>query len=147
MLLSFFDQYGNSVALSVENLRQIQAKGNEICYFIGKFILSENEKESVLMDYILELVRGYFVTMALYLQADNPDVTRSSFSDVTFFLDTRILLAYLGYKTEEENNSVQLMVRSIQRAGAKIESHICNFFFKRYIIYFFTHDHIFLLIL
>lgn len=120
MLLSFFEQYGNSVIRSVDDLRQIRARDNEQFYYIGKFILDENEKSTVLIDYIDELVRGYFVTMALYLQADNPNVTQASFSDVTFFLDTHILLAYLGYKTEEENSSVQEMIRSVQRSGAKL---------------------------
>lgn len=120
MLLSFFEQYGNSVILSVEDLRQIRSKDHEIFYYIGRFILNENEKNTVLLDYIVELVRGYFVTMALYLQADNPNVTHASFSDVVFFLDTRILLGYLGYKTEEENRSVQEMVRCVQCAGAKL---------------------------
>lgn len=120
MLLSFFEQYGNSIIVAVEDLRQIRAKDNEHAYYIGKFILAENEKKAVLIDYIEELVRGYFVTMALYLQADNPNVTNASFNDVTFFLDTRILLAYLGYKTEEENTSVQEMIHSVQRSGAKL---------------------------
>ena len=126
MLLSFFEQYGNSVILSVDDLRQIRAKDNENFYYIGKFILGENEKNTVLIDYIVELVRGYFVTMALYLQADNPNVTHASFSDVTFFLDTRILLAYLGYKSEEENKSVQEMIRSVQRSGAKLACFLYN---------------------
>lgn len=68
----------------------------------------------------MELVKGYFVTTALYLQAENPNATTASFSDVTFFLDTRLLLAYLGYKTEEENNSVQKMVESLKKNGAKL---------------------------
>ena len=40
------------------------------------------------MDYIVELVKGYFVTTALYLQAENLDVTHASFSNVIFYLDT-----------------------------------------------------------
>ena len=126
MLLSFFEQYGNSVILSVDDLRQIRAKDNENFYYIGKFVLRENEKNTVLIDYIIELVRGFFVTMALYLQADNPNVTHASFNDVVFFLDTRILLAYLGYKSEEENNCVQEMIRCVQRSGAKLACFLYN---------------------
>ena len=82
--------------------------------------MAEHECKSVLFDYLVELVKGYFVTTALYLQAENPNATTASFSDVTFFLDTRLLLAYLGYKTEEENNSVQKMVESLKKNGAKL---------------------------
>ncbi len=119
-LLSFFERQGSSILLSVDDLSQIMARDNEIDYYIGKFIFEENEKKSVLMDYTVELVKGYFVTTALYLQAENNDVTRASFSDVTFFLDTRLLLGYLGYKSKQENDSVQEMVKSLQRKGARL---------------------------
>jgi len=120
LLLSFFERQGGSIVLSVDDLRQLKARSNEVDFFIARFILEEYERKSVLFDYLVELVKGYFVTTALYLQAENPNATTASFSDVTFFLDTRLLLAYLGYKTEEENNSVQKMVASLKKNGAKL---------------------------
>ena len=120
LLLSFFERQGGSIVLSVEDLRQLKARSNEIDFFIARFILAEYERKTVLFDYLVELVKGYFVTTALYLQAENPNATTASFSDVTFFLDTRLLLAYLGYKTEEENSSVQKMVESLKKNGAKL---------------------------
>lgn len=119
-LLSFFERQGSSIVLAVDDLRQLKARSNEIDFFIARFILAEYERKSVLFDYLVELVKGYFVTTALYLQAENPNATTASFSDVTFFLDTRLLLAYLGYKTDEENNSVQKMVEILKKNGAKI---------------------------
>ena len=119
-LLSFFERKGSSIVLSVDDLRQLNARNNEIDFFIARFILGEYERKSVLFDYLVELVKGYFVTTALYLQAENPNATTASFCDITFFLDTRLLLAYLGYKTDEENSSVQKMVESLKRNGAKI---------------------------
>lgn len=120
LLLSFFERQGGSIVLSVDDLRQLKVRSNEVDYFIARFILKEHERKSVLFDYLVELVKGYFVTTALYLQAENPNATTASFSDVTFFLDTRLLLAYLGYKTEEENSSVQKMVESLKKNGAKL---------------------------
>ena len=90
-LLDFFEKQGGAIVSLVEDLRQITAKNNEIDFYIGKFILEENEKKSVLMEYIVELVKGYFVTTAIYLQAENPNVTTAAFKDVTFYLDTRLL--------------------------------------------------------
>ena len=119
-LLSFFERQGGSIVLSADDLRQISFKNSELDFFTGKFILEENEKRSPLMDYIVELVKGYFVTTALYLQAENLDVTHASFSNVTFYLDTRLLLALLGFKSSQENESVQEMVKSLQRNGAKL---------------------------
>ena len=120
LLLSFFERQGSSIMLSIDNLRQLTARRNEIDYFVAKFILQEFDQKSVRMDYLVELVKGYFVTTALYLQAENTDVTKASFSDVTFYLDTRILLGYLGYKSKEENDSVQEMVKSLQQSGATL---------------------------
>lgn len=119
-LLSFFERQGSAIVSSVEDLHQITAKNNEIDFCIGKFIIAEHEKKSALMDYIVELVKGYFVTTAIYLQAENPNITTASFRDVTFYLDTRILLAFLGYKTEQENASVQEMIKSLKKNGAKL---------------------------
>ena len=119
-LLSFFERQGGSIVLSADDLRQISFKNSELDFFIGKFILEENEKRSSLMDYIVELVKGYFVTTALYLQAENLDVTHASFSNVIFYLDTRLLLALLGFKSSQENESVQEMVKSLPRNGAKL---------------------------
>lgn len=120
LLLSFFERQGGSIVLSVEDLRQLKARSNEIDFFIARFILAEYERKTVLFDYLVELVKGYFVTTALYLQAENPNATTASFSDVTFFLDTRLLLAYLGYKTEEENSSVQKMVESLKKTALNL---------------------------
>jgi len=119
-LLSFFESRGNSVLLSVETLREILSKNNEIEFHIARFIIDHNEKKTVYISYIEELIKGYFVTTALYYHAENPDISTASFNDVTFFLDTPILLAYLGYKTSPENNSVQEMVKTLKNNGAKI---------------------------
>lgn len=120
LLLMFFEKQGGSILLSIEDFQQMTFRKNEIDYFIGKFILEQYENKTVLMDYLIELVKGYFVTTALYLQAENPDITKSAFKNVTFFLDTRLLLAYLGYKSKQENDSVQEMVRSLLKNGAKL---------------------------
>lgn len=119
-LLSFFERQGGSIVLSVDDLRQMKAESNEMDYFIARFILKQYERKSLLFDYLVELVKGYFITTALYLQAENPNVTTSSFKDVMFFLDTPLLLAFLGYKTDEENSSVQKMVESLKKNGAKL---------------------------
>lgn len=120
LLLAFFERQGERLILATEELNCIKAKHNEIEYYIGKFILNEYERKTIIIEYIEDLVKGYFITTALYLQADNPDITRASFNDVTFYLDTRLLLAFLGYKTVQENTSVQKMVKSIQNNGAKV---------------------------
>lgn len=120
ILLSFFERRGNTVLLSVDDLSQQLAKDDENDYYVGKFILSHHEQKTAIMEYVIELVKGYFVTTAIYLQAENTNVTHASFSDVVFYLDTRILLGYLGYKTQQENDSIQEMVKSLKKNGAKL---------------------------
>ena len=119
-LLSFFEKRGCTILLSVDDFYQIERKNNEIDFFIGRFILKQYDEQTYIFDCIVELVKGYFVTTAIYLQADNKDISNSAFKDVTFYLDTRLLLAYLGYKSEPENSSVQQMVSSLKRSSAKV---------------------------
>lgn len=119
-LLSFFEKQGESVLSSVDDLRQLLRKDNEMDFYIARFILEEKEKQTSLFEHINELIVGYFITTAIYLQPENPDITRASFKDVTFYLDTPILLAVLGYKTASENESAHSMVSSLQKSGAKI---------------------------
>lgn len=119
-LLSFFERRGGLILQSVDEFRQHLSKNGEIDYYIGRFILEQYEKKTYLMDYLIELVKGYFVTTAIYLQANNTVITKASLKKVTFFLDTRILLGYLGYKSEQENNSIQEMVRSLKKSNAEI---------------------------
>lgn len=42
-LLSFFEKQGGAIVNSIEDLRQITAKNNEVDFYIGKFILGEYE--------------------------------------------------------------------------------------------------------
>lgn len=120
LLLMFFDRKGDDVLQSVEMLYQMTSKKDEIYYYIAKFILKEYERNSVLMDYITSLVKGYYVTSAIYLHIENPNIKSASFKDVTFYLDTRILLALLGLKSKEENDSVCVALDVLQRNGAKL---------------------------
>ena len=125
-LLRFIKAQGNSVLSSVDDLFQLRSRDNEMSYHISHFILSEYEKKSVIMDYLLELVKGYFVTTAIFLQAENANVTKAAFKEVTFYLDTRVLLAYLGYKSKQENESIQTMISSLRKNGAKLACFVYN---------------------
>ena len=118
-LLSFFQRQGGAIITSIQDLKQVMYRNNALNYYIACFILEESQRKSVIMDYLVELVKGYFVTTAIYLQPDNQNITKASFSAVTFYLDTRLLLSCLGYKTPEENKSVQEMLSSLQKSGAK----------------------------
>lgn len=120
LLLMFFEREGGTVLLDVDTLVQLSYRDNELEYYVAHFILEQDSKKSVLMDYLINLVKGYFVTMALYLQPNNANVTTSSFKEVVFFLDTRILLGCLGLKTKQENDSVKEMIRSLLSSGANL---------------------------
>ena len=120
LLLSFMTRNGSTILSATEDLRSIKAKNNEMEYIIGRFVLDQYDEKNVLWDYLIELVKGHFITTALFFQAENLNVTKASFSDVTFYLDTRILLGFLGYKTQQENDSVREMIHSLQKNGANL---------------------------
>lgn len=119
-LLNFIEEQGGAIINSIDDLRRILSKNNEINYCLGRFILYEYEQKSVLFDYIEELVNGYFVTAALYIQPENDNITTALFKDVTFYIDTRLLLAFLGYKDDQENESTQKMIKSLYKSGARL---------------------------
>ena len=119
-LLAFFEKRGESILLSIEDLRQLLKSDNEIDYYIGRFILDIFDKKSSLQDHIIELIVGYYITTAIYLQADNAEINSAAFKDVTFYLDTPILLSILGYKSNAENSSAQATINSLQKSGAKL---------------------------
>lgn len=125
-LLQFVNIQGASLLSSIDNLHQIPSKKNELEFLIAQFILSEYHSKSILADYINEIAKGYFATTAIFLQIENPDITKASFKNVTFYLDTRILLAYLGFKSEQENSNIQSTLQSLRRRGAKLACFVYN---------------------
>lgn len=116
----FFSRYGLEVG--IENLAsvQIQPKEHEIDYYIARFVFECKDSDPVLYTYILDLVKGYFLRLAIYIQPDNGNLRAASFANVCFILDTPVLIDLLGYQGVERENNASSLYRMLKQQRAKL---------------------------
>ena len=100
-LISFFANRGLIVAQSPEQLALIRKNAVEKReYCIARFILEVKEKDSPLFSYILEMVKGFFVSMAIAFRPENSSLPEAKFKGLQCFLDTRIIIDALGLRLQ-----------------------------------------------
>ena len=101
-LMGFFSRYGINVGLERLEEKSTEISNSEQDYYIAQFIYEAKDNKRPEYTDIIELVKGYFLKSALYLQGLNGDIVKGSFSKVTFYYDTPFLLRLLEFKTEED---------------------------------------------
>ena len=100
-LLGYFCKNGLLVAKAAKEIDFIKkGQAAQVDYLVGQFILKESEKNSAVFGYMLEMVRGSFVSSAIYLQPNNYSMKSSRFKETTCYLDTRIILNLLELNSE-----------------------------------------------
>ena len=104
-LQRFFSKHGiflgtNRLEESVSSL-----KGRETDYYIALYLFEKRDNHEIEYDYVIDLVKGYFLQSAIYLQASNGNIKSETYKDVDFYYDTPFMLRLLGYKTEEDKQS------------------------------------------
>lgn len=116
----FFSRYGLEVG--IEDLASVQIKPaeHEIEYYIARFIFECKDSNPVLYAYILDLVKGYFLRLAIYIQPDNGNIHAASFANVNFILDTPVLIDLLGYQGVERENNACSLYRMLKKQKAKL---------------------------
>lgn len=105
----FLEKNGFLTIDNIENLRNISDyKIEQTNYYIGQFILNENEKGTSIFESIYNIVCGFMLANVIYMQVDNSN--NASLKNVNFYIDTPLILNILGYKTEEKNNSATILI-------------------------------------
>ena len=119
-LHSFFTRYGLEVG--TENLASVQIKPEdyEADYYIARFIFECKDSNDLLYDSIIDLVKGYLLRLAIYIQPENGNIQSASFANTSFVLDTPILLSLLGYLGEERKNNALSLVKMLSQQYAKL---------------------------
>lgn len=119
-LHSFFARYGLEVG--TENLAGviIKPKEYESDYYIARFIFTCKDEKDPLYQSIIDLVKGYFLRLAIYVQPENGNIQSASFVNTIFVLDTPVLIDLLGYQGEERKNNVSTLVKMLKRQKAKL---------------------------
>lgn len=119
-LHSFFARYGLQVG--TESLASVKIKPEEYesDYYIARFIFECKDEQDALYPSIIDLVKGYFLRLAIYIQPENGNIQAASFANTSFVLDTPVLLDLLGYQGEERKNNANALFKMLKRQKAKL---------------------------
>lgn len=98
-LINFFVENGLVLAQTPEQLSLLKKdKDGKINYCIGRFLVDEHKKGSVIFDYITDMVKGFFVSTAISFQPENLTLSHSKFKNLYCYLDTRVIISALGLR-------------------------------------------------
>lgn len=118
-LLLFFSHYGLYVGTNRLEEQEMSPKDHEIDYYIAQYIFEKRDASSPEYYYILDLVKGYYLQSAIYLQAENGSLLSSNYSNVTFYYDTPLLIRLLGWKTKDEQATTYELHTALRSRGGK----------------------------
>lgn len=116
-LSKFFSEYGIYVGTN-RLLSNAPERNNEQNYFVAKYIIDQKNNDSLEYKYILNLIKGYFLETAIYLQK-NSDTILEDYSKVTFVYDTPFLIDLLGYQKESDKINANELHNMLKKKGAK----------------------------
>lgn len=119
-LLDFFSKKGMTIVWDTAMLESLRYKSDRINYYVAQFILQEYKKESPAFNYILDMVQGFLISTAISLQPENGNISSSKFSNVKFYLDTRIIINALGYHLTEEKDNTREMLKMLTDGNAEL---------------------------
>lgn len=120
LLNVFLEKNGFITIENIENLKNVgEYKTDQANYYIAKFILNENEKNTRIFEGIYKIVCGFMLANTIYIQVENDN--KASLKNLDCYLDTPLILSILELKTEEQNNSAKLLVDLLEKKQAKIK--------------------------
>lgn len=116
-LQGFFSRQGLFLGVNRLEEHTDDLKGRESDYYIAQYLYEKKDAKAIEYDYVIDLVKGYFLQSAIYLQGENGNLISSTYKNVKFYYDTPFLLKLLGYKTEEENNGAVNLHKALESQG------------------------------
>lgn len=120
-LLLFFETHGLSIAENPKYINSLTSnKKASYEYQVGQFILEEHEGKTALFDYISEILKGFFLSLAISLHSQSSGSGRAKLKDTACYLDTRLILDILGCNTPEDKESSAQMLEMLKEQGARV---------------------------
>ena len=120
-LHAFFARYGLEIGTETLAGVEIKPKEYENDYYIARFIFECKDTDEQLYSRIINLVNGYFLRLAIYIQPNNGNIQSASFANVCFVLDTPVLIDLLGYKGKERENNARSLYKMLKRQKATLK--------------------------
>ena len=120
-LIGFFVGHGLVVAQSPEQLSLIRKNTDDKTdYTIARFIIAEHKKESVIFDYLLNMVKGFFVSTAISFQPENLTLPHSKFKSLCCYLDTRVIIDALGLRLQSGQKAALELLEMLRSEQATV---------------------------
>lgn len=119
-LHQFFARYGLQVGIDDLSSVSISHREYEIDYYIARFIFENKDNNDDKYNKIIDLVKGYFLRLAIYIQPTDGSIKSATYKDTTFIYDTPLLLDLLGYSGEEQHKSAKSLFEAIKRQKGNI---------------------------
>lgn len=120
-LLFFFESHGFSLAKSPKSIAFLPSnKKKSYEYQVGQFILDEMEKESSTFGFILEMLQGFFLSLAISLHTQSGGNGKERFKQTCCYLDIRIILDALRCNAKESNEASLELIKMLKEQGAKV---------------------------
>ena len=119
-LIDFFVVNGLTIMREPEKLELLKYKDDQQRYHIAQFVIEEVKKDSSIFHYILDMVKGFFVSTVISLQPKNTSISLSKFKGLKCFIDTSIILSALGLHSSAENEAAKGLLDMLREKGADL---------------------------
>ena len=109
-LSAFLDDQGNAASIFLDD--EI-SKSNKLSpsWYIGHFVSDlQNQRDSVEWKYLLDIVNGMMIYQGVYYIDDYNQNKAQKFKDTEFYIDTKLLLRYLGYSFPAQVRAAQELI-------------------------------------
>ena len=118
-LQKFFAYYGANVTADDLDFRELTPASKEIYYWIGQYIYEKKDKGSREYGYLCQLINGYYLQAAIYMQPDADTNQKKAFQKVSFYYDTPFLIDLLGFQNKEANQAAKELHQMLQNQGGQ----------------------------
>ena len=120
-LIGFFIANGMIISQTPEQLSLIKKnKDDRIIYAIARFIIQEHKNSSEIFDYMLDMVKGFFVSTAISFQPNNLSLPHTKFKDLCCYLDTPVILDALGLRLESGKKAALELIDMLRTEQATV---------------------------
>lgn len=122
MLEEFFECCGFEMARDVDKLQTVTVNSyGKRVFWVARYVLDAMAGPDLERNYLLEMVKGFLVSKALYyFQHNNKTSIHSKLKNITCYLDCSLVISSLGYNAEEREHEVLELIHLIRKNGGKV---------------------------
>lgn len=125
ILINFLERNGYLVYVDVIKMGDITQKENTYFYHIAQFILKEHMNRTVLFSSFMDIIVGLLLSKVIYGYSDIN--IQKKFQNICVYIDTSLILGFLGYKTTEENATADQLKYMLNKNDIPIKCFIHNY--------------------